>query len=268
MTQAPRRIVITRPAGEAAALAAHVREAGGEPLLFPVIEIQDAPAPELAALDAVIARLDTFDLALFISPSAVDKAMTRIHAQRQSQSKSPWPARLRCAAIGPGGVRALQRFGITEVIAPDAADGRFDSEALLASPFMQAVRGQRVVLFRGNGGRELLAQTLTARGTIVEAVSCYQRAIPQQDATPLLQAWARGEVAAVIVTSSEGLRNLLHMTGAAGAAYLRDTPVVVPHPRIAAVARAQGCLQVLQSPPGDAALARTALLAITQDNSG
>ncbi len=263
MTTAPTRclIVITRPTGEAAVLAALVREAGCEPMLFPVIEIRDAPDP--AALDAVIDRLDSFDWALFISPSAVDKAMTRIHARRawpaQFQARRAWPAQLRCTAIGPGGVRALQRFGVTDVIAPDVAHGRFDSESLLASKFMQDVRGQRMVLFRGNGGRELLAQTLTARGATVEAVSCYQRAIPQQAAAPLLQAWARREVAAIIVTSSEGLHNLLHMTGAAGAAYLRDTPVVVPHPRIAAAAREVGCTRVVESPAGDTALARTAV---------
>ena len=72
----------------------------------------------------MIDALDDFDLAIFVSPSAVAQAMPRITARRAL------PATLRCAAIGPGGVRALQRFGVKDVIAPQV---RYDSEALLAS---------------------------------------------------------------------------------------------------------------------------------------
>ena len=245
---AGRRVVITRPAGQAQRLAALVREAGGEPLLFPAIEIAAALDPQ--PLDDAIARLDTFDLAIFISPSAVEKAMTRITARRTL------PAKLRCAAIGPGGARALARFGVREVIVPD---GRYDSESLLASTFMQHVHGKHVVIFRGDGGRELLANTLTARGAQVAAVTCYRRTQPRLDITPLMQAWAQCSVAALIVTSSEGLQNLCAMIGSAGEAHLRETPVVVPHARIAARARAMGIKQVIESASGDEALMKTVI---------
>lgn len=240
---ANRAIVITRPAGESQRLQALIREAGGVPLLYPAIEILDAPDPR--ALDAVIERLDDFDLAIFISPSAVEKAMTRISARRAL------PAKLRSAAIGPGGVRALQRFGITGVVAPQ---GRYDSESLLASTFMQSVSGKNVVIFRGDGGRELLADTLTARGARVESVTCYRRAKPALDSAPLLEAWSRNEVAAVIVTSSEGLRNLCEMLGAPGGVFLRNTLMIAPHPRIAAVAREMRMTRVVESASGDEAL--------------
>ena len=246
---AGRCVVITRPAGESQRLAALVREAGGEPLLFPVIAIGDALDPQ--PLDAAIARLDEFDVAIFISPSAVEKALTRIAAQRTL------PPNLRCAAIGPGGARALERWGVKGILAPQAHDGRFDSESLLASNFMQEVRGKRVVIFRGDGGRELLRDTLLARGATVETGPCYRRALPTIDPAPLMQAWARGTVAAVIVTSSEGLRNLCTMIGAAGVTYLRDTLITVPHPRIAAAARDMGLQHVAESASGDEALLQT-----------
>ncbi len=241
-------IVITRPAGESQRLAMLVREAGGVPLLYPAIEIGDAP--DAKPLDEVITRLDAFDLAIFISPSAVDKAMTRINAWRLL------PATLRCAAIGPGGVRALQRFGVSDVIAPHE---RYDSESLLATSFMQNVRGKWVIIFRGDGGREMLSETLAARGAAVTAVTCYRRTMPALDMQPLLQAWSRHEVAATIVTSSEGLRNFCHMLGAAGVAYLRNTRMVVPHPRIAAAARDLGVTRVVESASGDEALAAAAV---------
>ncbi len=243
---AGRGIVITRPAGESQRLAALIREAGGVPLLYPALEILDAADP--AALDAVIDRLHDFALAIFISPTAVHKAMARIVALRVL------PADLRCAAIGPGGVRALQAFGVREVIAPDADNARHDSESLLATRFLQNVGGKRVVIFRGDGGRELLRDALIARGASVETVACYRRVAPSWDGLPLLQAWARGEVAAVIVTSSEGLRRFCDRLGEAGTARLRATPIIVPHPRIAAAARAMGMTCVEETVTGDAAL--------------
>jgi uroporphyrinogen-III synthase len=248
---ARRAIVITRPAGEAQRLAALIHEGGGDALICPAIDIADAP--DLPALDAVIDALDTFDIAIFISPSAVERAMTRI------QSRRALPARLQCAAIGPGGVRALQKFGVREVIAPPRDAVRFDSEALLASDFMQDVHGKQVIIFRGDGGRELLGEALRARGAAVRAVTCYRRVRPSFDAAGLNAAGVHGEVAAVIITSSEGLRNLCTHLGALAKSWFFDTPLVVPHPRIAAVARELGFTRVVESMTGDEALAAAAL---------
>lgn len=243
---AGRSVVITRPAAESQRLQTLIREAGGVPLLCPALQILDAP--DTAALDAAIARLHEFDLAIFVSPSAVHKAMTRITARRTL------PLTLRCAAIGPGGARALHRFGVSDVIAPPADSARYDSESLLASQFLQDVRGKRVVIFRGDGGRELLRDTLVARGAQVQTVACYRRGKPTFDPAPLLAAWARGAVAAVIVTSSEGLAHFSEHLGPAGEAYLRDTPVIVPHPRIAAAARERGLQRIVESAAGDEAM--------------
>jgi uroporphyrinogen-III synthase len=245
---AGRGVVITRPAGEAQRLVALVRDADGEPLLYPAIEILDAADPR--RLDAVIKRLDDFDLAIFVSPSAVDKAMTRISARRTL------PVRLRCAAIGPGGARALQRFGIAEVIVPQ---GRYDSESLLESPYLQNVRGLRIVIFHGDGGRDLLRETLIARGASVEYAVCYRRAKPAWAAHALLQAWEANHIAAVIVTSSEGLRNFCDLIGAAGQLWLCKTLIVVPHHRIAAAARDLGMTRIVEAEAGDEALMHTLL---------
>lgn len=237
---AGRGIVVTRPAQQAGALAEMIRAAGGQPILFPVLEILDTA--DLAPLVDVIGRLDRFDLAIFISPNAVLRAMNQIAA------RGAWPAGLRAAAIGKGSVKELKRFGIDAVIAPARA---FDSEGLLALPELQQVAGWRVVIFRGDGGRELLGDTLTARGASVEYVECYRRARPRIDAAPLLRAWARDEVHAVVVTSSEGLRNLFEMVGKLGQSWLRRTPLLAPHPRIAAAARELGCVNVVETAPGD-----------------
>jgi uroporphyrinogen-III synthase len=242
---AGRGIVVTRPAQQAGPLAEMIRAAGGHPILFPVLEILDTA--DLAPLIDAVGRLDRFDLAIFISPNAVLRAMNQIAARRS------WPEGLRAAAIGKGSVKELKRFGITGIIAPVRA---FDSEGLLALPELQQVAGRRVVIFRGDGGRELLGDTLVARGAAVEYVECYRRARPRADAAPLLRAWARDEVDAVTVTSSEGLRNLFEMVGKLGQSWLKRTPLLASHSRIAAAARELGCSNVIETEPGDEGLIR------------
>ena len=89
------------------------------------------------------------------------------------------------------------------------------------------------MIFRGDGGRELLGDTLRARGATVDYVECYRRARPAADAGPLVRALERGEIDAVVVSSSEGLRNLFDMVGEAGRQRLQRTPLFAPHARIA-----------------------------------
>jgi uroporphyrinogen-III synthase len=100
-------------------------------------------------------------------------------------------------------------------------------------------------------GRELLGDTLTARGARIEYAECYRRGKPAADTGPLLSAWARGELDAIVVTSSEGLRNLFDMVGTAGQTWLKKTPLVVPHARIAETARALGLPLVVEAEAGD-----------------
>lgn len=240
---AGRGIVVTRPANQAAPLAEAIHAAGGNAILFPVIEILDIA--NIQPLIDVIDRMDNYSLAIFISPNAVVRAMGQITARRT------WPPGLRAAAIGQGGAKELLRFGINEVIVPARS---FDSERLLDMPQLQAVAGQRVVIFRGDGGRELLGDTLIARGAQVDYAECYRRARPHADAAPLLKSWTNNEVHAVTVTSSEGMRNLFEMVGRIGQPWLCRTPVFLPHPRIAATARELGCMHVFEAAPGDEGL--------------
>ncbi len=240
---AGRRVVVTRPAGQTGHLAALICAAGGEPVLFPALEILDAE--QLQPVLALIDRLDAFDLAIFISANAVNRALDLVHARRA------WPAGLRVATVGRGSGRELQRRGFAAVIAPTE---RFDSEALLDLAELKEVQGKRVVIFRGDGGRELLGDTLSARGAVVEYAECYRRGRPQADAAPLLARAARHELDAFTVTSSEGLANLYDMLGEAGRQWFKQTPLFAPHERIAAAARALGVQTVVLTGPGDEGL--------------
>jgi uroporphyrinogen-III synthase len=108
-----------------------------------------------------------------------------------------------------------------------------------------------VIIFRGDGGREVLGDTLKERGATIEYVTCYRRARPNLDPAPLLKLWEVGQLDAVTLTSSEGLRNFHEMIGRLGQAWLKKTPAFVPHVRIAEQARALGLGKVIPTDPGD-----------------
>ena len=130
-----------------------------------------------------------------------------------------------------------------------------DSEALLALPEFAAVAGKRIVIFRGEGGRTLLGETLSARGAPVEHAACYRRTLPEAGRALLALAWAGGAGAAVTVSSGEGLANLLGMLGEEGARRLAQAVFFVPHPRIAEEAARRGLGRTIVAGPGDAEMA-------------
>ncbi len=220
------RVLVTRPAGQAAGLLEHLTREGARPLHFAAIEILD-PHDRQALLD-VIGRVADFHWAIFISPNAVDRAMALWRARGEA-----WPPHVRIACIGRGSARELKRFGVDTVVAPA---GRFDSESLLLMPPLQAVNDQNIVIFRGEGGRELLGDTLEARGARVTYADCYRRAPPTADVSTLLRTWARTGVDVVVVTSVEALRNLYEALGQVGRRWLARTPLVVSSERIRAAA--------------------------------
>ena len=237
-------VVVTRPAHQAGNLAELIERAGGRAILFPTLEIFDAQ--DMSPLSGVIDRLEQFDLAIFISPNAVNKAMNRVRAKRS------WPQGLRCAAVGKGSAKELERFGCEDIIVPQ---GRFDSEALLALPEMQDMTGKRVVIFRGEGGRELLGAELIRRGAELTMVECYRRGKPVSgDIGQLLKQWVRGEIDAITVTSGESMRNLFDLVGKLGQQWLKKTPLFAPHERIAEIARGMGLSQIIVTSSGDEGL--------------
>ena len=239
---AGRCIVVTRPQAQAAPLAETIAAAGGTPLVFPLLEISPAADPQ--ALAAAAARFNEYALAVFISPNAVDHALPALPS---------WPAGLLPAAVGQGTVKALAAHGISGCIAPRE---RFDSEALLALPQLasEQVAGRRIAIFRGDGGRELLADTLRQRGATVDCITCYRRSGPAQGLAPLLAAWRSAALDAITVSSSEGLRYLVERLDAEGLAYLHATPLFVPHARIAETASALGLSRIVLTDPADAGI--------------
>jgi uroporphyrinogen-III synthase len=239
-----KRILVTRPAAQAAELAAQIAAHGGEAICFPLIDI--VPPEHWQALDEAIARLEAFSLVIFISPNAVSFGLGRLLSRRS------WPESLTAGAVGPGSAKMLTEAGIGKVIVPHT---RYDSEALLSLDSLQTERvaGRKVLILRGDGGREILAETLRARGANVECVTCYRRISPP-DGTFLVSLLRNNALDAVTLSSSEGLRNLLKLLDTGSLEKLLALPVFVPHQRIADEAARSGLRRAALTGPADSGL--------------
>ncbi|WP_438395732.1 fused uroporphyrinogen-III synthase HemD/membrane protein HemX [Caballeronia sp. DA-9] len=261
-------VVITRPSGQSIALIAMLERAGFAPFEFPLIDI--GPAADTAPLQAALGELYApaelgFALVVFVSPNAIQHAFAALSA--------PWPTHVALGVVGPGSVAALARQGIAApaytVISPGAdatitetpTDPRYDSEALYAAIMSHfgpdGLKNKRVLIVRGDGGREWLADTLVDAGANVEKVAAYTRIVPE----PSMRDWERihellsGEPHAWLLTSSEGVRNLEELAReyltADETLTLKHVPLVTPHPRIAEAARQAGFDRITVSGAGD-----------------
>ena len=238
-------VLVTRPTHQANALCETIENLGGKAIRFPVLQIDDVDDASL--LNQQIDRLDSYDIAIFISPNAVKKAVNLIQARKK------WPKNVKIAAVGKTSAKALDSLGLIADIFPSR---RFNSEALLSLEEMQDVSGKNIIIFRGEGGRELLAETLKSRGARVEYAECYKRSKPKADVSALLKHWARGEINIIITTSNEGLHNLYDMVGQLGRQWLIKTPMIVISDRGADLALQLGFKQrpIVSSQASDEAI--------------
>jgi uroporphyrinogen-III synthase len=243
----PGSVVITRPLAQAESLAQAVAAIGRTPVLLPLLEI--APLADQSALAATLAGLDRYALVAFVSPNAIDAAFAHI---------PHWPRQVALAVLGEGSRAALARHGLDSgnaTILGPLDPTRSDSENLLASLDLAALAGKRVLIVRGESGRELMADGFRAAGAEVTTVAAYRRSSPLLD--PELATRLRALLDTPndwIITSSEALRGLfelLRQLGAAQVDQMQQQHVIVPHARIAATAQALGLARVTLTGSGD-----------------
>lgn len=235
-------ILVTRPAEQSVHLARLIRDAGGEPILFPALEIEPVANTAIAAF---VSQLSRFDLVVFVSPNAARLAMPYI-----LDNGGPF-AGAKFAAVGPGTAAELKKSGVRNIISPKTG---FDSEALIGELSTMPLDGGRVLIVRGLGGRELLGENLRARGAAVEYLECYRRVRPARDMGELISRSGRGGMKACLATSSNIVESLFEMAGATGRAWLCGIPFFVPHSRVAGVAFFRGVQAVFVAGNGDEAL--------------
>jgi len=231
------RVLVTRPQERAGSLADAVAGDGGIPLRFPVIAIEPRE-PDWSGL----APIERYAAVLFVSPAAVAYGVDTL-----GLVPGACPP---VGAVGRASAHALAARGLAPSIEPV---GGQDSQGLLAAPELAEtrVRGARMLIVRGEGGRPVLAEGLMARGSAVDYAEVYGRCRPQ-GLDPAVA--AAGDI--VTATSVEGLTNLLALVDEPTRESLRQRPLAVNSERAAAAARDLGFVGPCEvaSEPGDAGL--------------
>lgn len=238
-------VLVTRPIGRHSGLCERIRTAGGRPFHLPGVEIEALPdANAGSALDRLVAG----DWAIFVSPAAV---------KHIGAALASIPDGVRLAAVGETTADALIDAGCRGVLTPAAAGG---TEALLSALPRSAVDGQRVLIVRGEGGRERLALELRNAGASVSYLEVYRRRCPGLAPAQALSALDAGQVHMLTVSSGEILDNLLDLLGEQRRKSVFGLPLVVPSERLVDRARAAGFTgPVVAAAPSDDAVVDTLL---------
>ncbi len=229
-------VLVTRPRHQADELCALIRSSGGKPIAFPCIDI--IVPRDTDTFTNGLSHSQTMDVLIFISTNAAVFYVDGLRA-----AGLPIPINPRLAAVGPATLRTMQALGLPVSISPSS--DLSNSEALLQSPeLMEVDTGTRVMIVRGESGREILAETLRERGAVVSYLAAYRRVIPASPDPKVLQALEAGQVDAITLTSVESLHNLITLVGDKRLQCMRRLPIVVISDRIRDAAMTAGFSQV------------------------
>lgn len=194
--------------------------------------IEIAPPESYAPLDDAIARAGEFDWVIFTSANGVQVFFERLrHLRRDIRD---WH-RARIAAIGPQTARVLQ----AQAVRVDVVPSDFRAEGLLATLGIETVRGQRILLPRAGGAREILPDELRARGALVEEVVTYVSRLPAADDEALI-AWVEQGVDMITFTSSSTAEHFALLAGSRLAEIVARTSFGCIGPVTADTAREHG----------------------------
>ncbi|MBT3265045.1 MAG: uroporphyrinogen-III synthase [Acidiferrobacteraceae bacterium] len=224
-------VVVTRAPHQSRELCDLIEVAGGEAVCFPVTKIEPLPDNDTAVIEG-LKKLSQADMTIFVSPNAVSFGFDLL--QRRGLALS---AHTQVFAIGPGTARQLASRGAGVDGVPQ---GRYDSEALLALPALQNIRGLSVLIIRGLAGRETLAQTLAQRGATVSHLPCYRRTRPDRVDVKVMERWRDTGFDVVVLTSASAANHLWSILAGNADTLLGETALVVSSERISTHCRSLG----------------------------
>jgi uroporphyrinogen-III synthase len=230
------RILNTRPQNQAQLLSESITNAGGIAIECPTIEIQTTGDKWLTTLP----DLNQVAYALFISANAVHHCFSQLRAH-----KIQWPESIRVIAIGKGSEKALNEYALLVHHLPDTPD----SEHLLEINELRSINNQTVLLFKGEGGRQLIESMLLKRGARVISLNVYKRVMPPIRHEFLDSLWREDLVDIILLTSEQSIINLFKMFNEKAHNWLQKKPCIVLSERLAKSASLFGIEKILISHP-------------------
>jgi uroporphyrinogen-III synthase len=235
-------VLVTRPGDRGLKLASVIKQKGGNPVVLPLIKI--TPIVDESTISTTrhcVENLSSYDLLIFISVNAAHYGTQWIH-----KFWPKLPGELQIVAVGPATADALKP--LASVIHYSASGAQ--SEDILELPVLKDVEGRRVALFRGKGGRELLAQTLRNRGAQVDYVETYERSSPVYASGQVLKTIDENQVNAITITSGQVLDSLSELVDIKTSG-INQIPILVPSARIDQLATEVGFRTVINCSGAD-----------------
>ncbi|MES2819101.1 MAG: uroporphyrinogen-III synthase [Pseudomonadota bacterium] len=244
------RLLLTRPAEECPALACQLAEVGVASSSLPLLVIE--PLPETAEQGATFRDLDRYCAVIAVSKPAARLGLALLDRYRPPPlADRPW------FAVGAATAQILANHGV-QVFHPETGE---DSEALLALPELAAAltaHAPRVLILRGEGGREALAECLRGQGVVVDYLTLYRRQLPEYPKDCLVQRIQAERLNGLVVSSGQGFEHLRRLAAEAWPQLAR-LPLFVPSARVAELARAAGAQAVVDCRGASAAALLAAL---------
>lgn len=260
-----KHVLVTRPVHQAENLCRIIEQQGGIAVRFPTLQIvgfnsqSSGRSDDLSAATNPLIQLSKYRWLIFTSANAVNFAL------KANGGKIAGFQVTQIAAIGQATARELELAGLQATIIPGQG---YDSESLLAMPQMQHVNGQDILIVRGQGGREELANVLRSRGANVEYWEVYKRVIPDFDSSPVISLLGQDKLDVVIITSCEALQNLLAMLGTNYKKRLAMVPLAVISERISRLAAELGFTRIaVAESPSDPAILDTVCAVVNERNN-
>ena len=195
------KVLVTRPEQQAEVLCESIENYGGTAIRFPVIEITQSRDQQAAK--TVLDNISQYDIGIFVSRNAIDWTVKLLAKKTAILDK------LTLIAIGTATAKRLEKISSARVITNSGAN----SEDLLELEVLSenVIRDKKIIIFRGEGGREYLATALRQRGAIVDYAEVYHRDCPDYDRNTIAKLWSSNSPDVVIVTSNKGLENLFSL---------------------------------------------------------
>lgn len=230
------RVLNTRPQGQGERLNLAIQQAGGIAIACPALSIEPVDSSWLLSLPP----LNDVKKAIFISANAVHYCFKTLQ-----EARIDWPKSIKVMAIGQATAQRLQDFSIRV----DAIPGIADSEHLLSHPLLQQVENEQILLFKGEGGRTLIGDTLLKRSARVTAIAVYRRRLPKIDPKVLQSLWRNDDVDIILFTSHQTMTQLFILFGDEAKTWLCSKPCLVLSQRLADAAAEEGFQTIIVSHP-------------------
>ncbi|MEZ8102891.1 uroporphyrinogen-III synthase [Vibrio bivalvicida] len=219
-------VLVTRPGQQGRSLCEQLSEIGIASYHQPLIEIQ--PGEQLLGLEVSIPQ---FDIIIAVSQHAV--TATDTHLKQQGQN---WPTNSIYLAVGQKTAHVLSKATQQKVHYPQVSD----SEHLLQQEPLCSIANKKILILRGNGGRELIFDTLVAQGALVEYREVYKRENLAFRSDLLVPIWQNERITQLVITSSGQLSYFVSLLTDDHKNWLFTLHLYVPSERIAQQAREVG----------------------------